>query len=134
MQNSNRKVFDSLVSRTKIYLVIILILLIIISVENFRIFPMAILVYAIIVGYTYYANKKRKSEISETLQDLTLTVDTAAKTSLINSPFPLIILETDGNIIWRSTKFTTEFANIDINTYLNDLIVDIKDEIESGRN
>ena len=108
MQNSNRKVFDSLVSRTKIYLVIILILLIIISVENFRIFPMAILVYAIIVGYTYYANKKRKSEISETLQDLTLTVDTAAKTSLINSPFPLIILETDGNIIWRSTKFTTE--------------------------
>ena len=83
-------------------------------------------------GYTYYANKKRKSEISETLQDLTLTVDTAAKTSLINSPFPLIILETDGNIIWRSTKFTTEFANIDINTYLNDLIVDIKEEIESG--
>ena len=132
MQNSNRKVFDSLVSRTKIYLVIILILLIIISVENFRIFPMAVLTYAIIVGYTYYANKKRKSEISETLQDLTLTVDTAAKTSLINSPFPLIILETDGNIIWRSTKFTTEFANIDINTYLNDLIVDIKDEIESG--
>ena len=132
MQNSNRKVFDSLVSRTKIYLVIILILLIIISVENFRMFPMAVLIYAIIVGYTYYANKKRKSEISETLQDLTLTVDTAAKTSLINSPFPLIILETDGNIIWRSTKFTTEFANIDINTYLNDLIVDIKDEIESG--
>ena len=132
MQNSNRKVFDSLVSRTKIYLIIILILLIIISVENFKIFPISILIYAIIVGYTYYANKKRKSEISETLQDLTLTVDTAAKTSLINSPFPLIILETDGNIIWRSTKFTTEFANIDINTYLNDLIVDIKEEIESG--
>ncbi len=132
MQNSNRKIFDSLVSRTKIYLAIILILLVIISVENFNMIIPAILIYAIIVGYTYYANKKRKSEISETLQDLTLTVDTAAKTSLINSPFPLIILETDGNIIWRSTKFTTEFANIDINTYLNELIIDIKDEIESG--
>ena len=132
MQNNNRKVFDSLVSRTKIYLAIILILLIIISVENFNMIIPSILLYAIIVGYTYYANKKRKSEISETLQDLTLTVDTAAKTSLINSPFPLIILETDGNVIWRSTKFITEFANIDINTYLNDLIVDIKDEIESG--
>lgn len=132
MQNNNRKVFDSLVSRTKIYLAIILILLIVICIENvIMIFP-SILVYGIVVGYTYYANKKRKSEISETLQDLTLTVDSAAKTSLINSPFPLIILETDGNIIWRSTKFNTEFANIDINTYLNDLIVDIKDEIESG--
>ncbi len=132
MQNNNRKVFDSLVSRTKIYLAIILILLIIISIEDINMMFPAILLYVIIVGYTYYANKKRKSEISETLQDLTLTVDTAAKTSLINSPFPLIILETDGNVIWRSTKFTTEFANIDINTYLNDLIVDIKDEVESG--
>ena len=132
MQNNNRKVFDSLVSRTKIYLAIILILLIIICIENIiMIFP-SILMYAVVVGYTYYANKKRKSEISETLQDLTLTVDSAAKTSLINSPFPLIILETDGNIIWRSTKFNTEFANLDINTYLNDLIVDIKDEIASG--
>ena len=132
MQNNNRKVFDSLVSRTKIYLAIILILLIIISVENFNMIIPSILLCVIIVAYTYYANKKRKSEISETLQDLTLTVDTAAKTSLINSPFPLIILETDGNVIWRSTKFITEFANIDINTYLNDLIVDIKDEVESG--
>ena len=132
MQNNNRKVFDSLVSRTKIYLAIILFLLIIICIENINMILPAIILYGIIVGYTYYANKKRKSEISETLQDLTLTVDTAAKTSLINSPFPLIILETDGNVIWRSTKFTTEFANIDINTYLNDLIVDIKDEIESG--
>ena len=132
MQNNNRKVFDSLVSRTKIYLAIILILLITISIENINMIFPSILLYAIIVGYTYYANKKRKSEISETLQDLTLTVDTAAKTSLINSPFPLIILETDGNIIWRSTKFTTEFANVDINTYLNDLIIDIRDEIESG--
>ena len=132
MQNNNRKVFDSLVSRTKIYLAIILILLIIICIENINMIFPAIILYGIIVGYTYYANKKRKSEISETLQDLTLTVDTAAKTSLINSPFPLIILETDGNVIWRSTKFTTEFANIDINTYLNDLIADIKDEIESG--
>ena len=122
MQNSNRKVFDSLVSRTKIYLIIILILLIIISVENFKIFPISILIYAIIVGYTYYANKKRKSEISETLQDLTLTVDTAAKTSLINSPFPLLMAETNGNIIWKNAKFVQEFNNCDINNYLNKLL------------
>ena len=125
MQNNNRKVFETLVSRTKIYLAIIFILLIIISVENRKMIIPAIIIYVIVVGYTYYANKKRKSEISETLQDLTLTVDSAAKTSLINSPFPLIILETDGNIIWRSSKFITEFANIDINTYMNDLIIDI---------
>ena len=113
MQN-NRKVFDVLMSKTKIYLAIIFILLVIVSIENKAMIIPSIIIYAGIVIYSYYANNKRKSEISETLQDLTLTVDTAAKTSLISSPFPLIILQTDGNIIWRSSKFNSEFANIDI--------------------
>lgn len=130
MQNNNRKMLENLVSRTKIYLAIILILLIIISIENNYMIIPSILIYAIIMGYTYYANRKRKSEISETLQDLTLTVDSAAKTSLINSPFPLIIFETDGNVIWRSSKYISEFANVDMNSYINELSIDIKKEIK----
>ena len=133
MQSNNRKVFETIVSRSKIYLVIILILLIIISVENRAMIMPSIIIYAVIVLYTYFTNKKRKSEISETLQDLTLTVDSAAKTSLINSPFPLIILQTNGNIIWKSSKFNSEFANIDINTYIDDLVLDIKDEIKKRK-
>ena len=130
MQN-NRKVFDVLMSKTKIYLAIIFILLVIVSIENKAMIIPSIIIYAGIVTYSYYANNKRKSEISETLQDLTLTVDTAAKTSLISSPFPLIILQTDGNIIWRSSKFNSEFANIDINKYIDDLTIDIKSEIKN---
>ncbi len=133
MQSNNRKVFDTLMSKTKIYLGIIFILFVIICVENpIMIFP-SVLIYVAILIYSYYANNKRKSEISETLQDLTLTVDTAAKTSLINSPFPLIILQTDGNVIWKSSKFNSEFANIDINTYIDDLILDIKNDIENRK-
>ncbi len=133
MQNNSRKVFETLVSRTKIYLAIILILLLIISIEAPIMIIPSIILYLLVVGYTYYANKKRKSEISETLQDLTLSVDTAAKTSLINSPFPLVILETDGSIIWRSSKFVSEFANIDINTYINDLSLDIRSDIRKNK-
>lgn len=134
MQNSNRKFFETLISKTKIYLVIILILLIILSVQNHIMIIPSIVVFVSVVVYSYYTNNRRKSEISETLQDLTLTVDSAAKTSLINSPFPLIIIETDGNIIWKSSKFNIEFMNIDINSYLNDLVSDIKTEIESREN
>ena len=129
MQNNNRKRLETIVSRTKIYLAIIFILLVILSIENINFIIPSIFVYAVIMGYTYYANRKRKSEISETLQDLTLTVDSAAKTSLINSPFPLIIFETDGNIIWRSSKYISEFADIDMDSYINDLSLDIKEEI-----
>ena len=133
-ENNSRKVFDSLVSRTKIYLIIILILFILISVFRPILIIPSIILYISILCYTYFANNKRKSEISEQLQDLTLTVDSAAKSSLINSPFPLVILETNVNVVWKSSKFVTEFADIDMDNYIDDLIIDIKDEIEKSDN
>ena len=130
MQNSNRRIFDSLVSRTKIYLILIFILLVIICIlKPIMIIP-SIILFALIMGYTYFANNKRKSEISQHLQDLTLNVNAAAKNSLIHSPFPLIILETDGNIIWRSTRYVSEFANEDMSMYINELLDSINKKIE----
>ncbi|MBQ2937826.1 MAG: DHH family phosphoesterase [Clostridia bacterium] len=133
MQNSNKKIFDNLVSRTKIYLVIIFILLAVICSLNIKFIIPSILLFFLIGGYTYFTNNKRKSEISETLQDLTLTVDSAAKTSLINSPFPLIIIETDGNIVWKSVKFASEFEDVDMNAFINDLVFDLQDEIKNKK-
>ena len=68
--------------------------------------------YIILIAATIINNKRRKSELSEQLRDLTLNVNNAAKTTLINSPFPLIIIETNGNIIWRSEKFNSEFEEV----------------------
>ena len=130
MQNTNRKIFDKLISKTKIYLAIIFILLVIVCIENISMIIPSILIFMAVISYSYYANNRRKSEISETLQDLTLSVDTAAKSSLINSPFPLVILESNGNIIWRSSKFITEFKDFDINDYINNLIDEIRADIE----
>ena len=130
MQNTNRKVFDQLLSKTKIYLAIIFILLVIVCIENAIMIIPSVFIFMAVVAYSYYANNRRKSEISETLQDLTLSVDTAAKSSLINSPFPLIIMESNGNVIWRSAKFISEFEGFDINQYLTNLIDDIKSDIE----
>ncbi len=134
MQNNNRKVFDNLISRTKIYLVIILLLLIAICVQNTQWIIPSIITFVLVVGYTYFANNKRKNEISETLQDLTISVDSAAKSTLINSPFPLLIVETDGNIIWRSSKFVSEFEKIDMNSYIDEILDEIKKEIEKSKN
>ncbi len=130
MQNTNKRTFEILNSRTKIYLVIIAILLIIICCYQIVLIMPSVIFYGIICFYTLWTSNKRKAEISEHIQELTINVDSAAKNTLINSPFPLIIMETDGNIIWRSSKFVSEFANIAINEELNELIQEIKIDIE----
>ena len=134
MPNNNSKNWDSLISRTKIYLIIIALLLVVICILNFRLILPSIIVYALIIWYTMWTNKKRKAELSEQLKDLTLNVNTTAKTTLINSPFPLAIVETNGNVIWKSEKFVTEFENLDINMneYLSEIVRSIKLTIENS--
>ena len=133
MPNSKFKI-ESLVSRIKIYLVIIAILLIVLCfIEEKAIIP-SIIFYIIVILYTLWSNQKRKTEISEHINELTLNVDKAAQSTIINSPFPLIILETNGNIIWKSSKFVKEFSNIDIGTHLNDIIKELRIKIENQKN
>ena len=130
----NKMNLDKLVSRTKVYLIIIAIILIILSVIEHRAIMPSILVYILIVIYTIWSNNKRQSEISEHINELTLNVDKAAQSTIINSPFPLVVIETNGNIIWKSSNFIKEFANIDIGVTLNDIIKELKLNIQKGKN
>ena len=134
MTNNNIKILEKLESKTKIYLVIIAILSIVLCINNVKYIIPAIVIYTIILVYTIWVSQKRRGEISSYLDELTFNVDSAAKNTLINSPFPLIILETNGNVIWRSAKFNKEFANVGINSYIDELAKEIKVEIEGDNN
>ena len=130
MLNNNR-FLEKITSRTKIYLAIIALLIIIICVNKPVFIIPGIILFILILLYSYWTNNKRNAELSRQIQNLTMTMDGTAKKSLINSPFPLIIMETTGSIIWKSSKFVYEFANIDINNYLVDLLEEIKEDIEA---
>ena len=130
--NNSKKIFEGLISRTKIYLVLIAILLAVICILDLRYFTPSVVLYILILAYTYWSNQKRRIELSDHLQDLTFNIDKLAKNTMVNSPFPLVIAETNGNMIWKSNKFTQEFANIDINNILGDLLKQIKLEIENN--
>ncbi len=132
MQNNNKKIFENIISKTKIYLIIIAILLVIICVLDINYIGPALIFYVLILIYAYFSEQKKKNELSEHIQELNFHVDKTAKNALINSPFPLIIVETNGNIIWKSKKFAKEFANNDIGSVLNDLLKQIKLEIENN--
>ena len=120
MRNSKYlKIHENIDTKAKVYLIIIAIIMIILCIDNARYIIPSIILYALILCYTLWEAGKRKGEISTYIEELTVSVDSAAKNTLTNSPFPIIILETDGNIVWRSSSFNKEFANIGINTYID---------------
>ena len=132
MSNYNIKTLEKVESKTKIYLVIIAILLVVLCINNINFIIPSIILYIGIILYTIWVYNKRKGELSSYINELTFSVDSAAKNTLINSPFPLIIMETNGNVIWRSSTFNKEFANVGINAYIDDLAKEIKLEIQNN--
>lgn len=131
--NNNRKIFEILISKTKVYLFIIAILLIVICIKNVGAIIPSLIAYASILAYAYWTNNKRKTEISKHIQELTINLDTMAKKTLVNSPFPLVIVETDGSIVWKSSKFISTFRGVDIKSQLYNITKDIKLEIENKK-
>lgn len=133
MSNSNNiKLFEGLISKTKIYLIIIAILLIVLCIYQPIFIIPSIALYAGILWYTFWANNKRKAELSERIDELTFNVDKASKNSLVTTPFPLVIVETTGDIVWKSPKFSEEFKGTNINKYLTEKIKELKLEIENN--
>ena len=123
---------QKIVSKTKIYLAIIALLLIVICVYNPVFIIPSVVIYVLLIMYAYWTNNKGQEELTEHIKNLTFSVDRVAKVALVNSPFPLVIAETNGNLIFRNTKFNQEFANIDINNYLTKIISDVKAQIQDN--
>ena len=133
--NNDNKLINKLVSRAKLYLFLIALLLIkICMTDNDLILP-AIIFYIAVVLYTLWVNSKKKSEIESHIEEVAIGMNFAVRNYLNKSPIPLIVIETDGNVIFKSPRFIKEFSNlnddIDINTYLESIIKEIKLEIEN---
>ena len=101
MLNNNR-FLEKITSR--IYLAIIAFLLIIICINKPVFIVPGIILFILIIIYSYWTNSKRNAELSRQIQNLTMTMDGTAKKSLINSPFPLIIIETTGKCFLKAFK------------------------------
>ena len=129
---SDGKIIDKLTSKVKIYLVIIALLLILICVYNTHLIIPSVIFYVCLVAYSIWVSGKKRNEIVSHIEEYTTDVNFATKSILINSPLPLILVETDGNIIWKSKKFVKEFMNTDVATYIDGLVKEIKLDIENS--
>ncbi len=129
---NNKKAIENILIKNKIYLAIIAVILTILCIQNIHFIIPSIIVFVLIIIYTYWTDNKKTTEITQHIEELTFSIDSTAKNALINSPFPLVIIETDGNIVWKSISFVNEFGDVDIKNILDNLVKEIKTNIETN--
>lgn len=102
------------IPRASFYLWIILILVGVIAVLDWRVSIPGILLFAFLVFHNFRSNYRRQKEITKYIENLTLNIDTATKDTLLNFPMPLVVLELDGTIIWYNSSFRKMFDGEDL--------------------
>ena len=105
------KIFNKLFSNHTIYIVLIFILLAIILFLHKDLFYICLIVGLFVSCYAVLVRAIRKNEINKYIEQLAFNVDSVTKDALLNFKMPLVILESDGNIIWKNDNFVTLFAN-----------------------
>ena len=133
MKDRDKKNLNRFVSRTKIYLVVIFVLLVLLCLKNNSYMIPSVIFYVILLVYAYFTNNKGKNEINEHIQDITLNTDRAAKKTIMDSPFALAIASTRGETIWKNNKFSKEFANISMNEQIKNLMQEVKNDIQTNK-
>lgn len=99
------KIFKMLIPDTRIYLIIILILILIISYYNRAVGIIGIFLLAYLIYYNLKTSNIRREEWTRYIEGLSSDIDSATKYAVLNLPIPLTILEFDGTITWYNPKF-----------------------------
>lgn len=129
--NKNKKTIEKLTSRVKVYLVIIALLFILICTYDLRWTVPSIILYILLISYTIWVNSKKKTELETHIEEVAWGMNSTVKNNLHKSPIPILVVETDGDIIFKTPKFNKEFKEIDVTTYIESIIKEIKLEIEN---
>ncbi len=130
MFEKSKENLDKINLKFNLYILIIIVLCILLCIYDSRFIIPSILLCVFLIVYTIWMSDKRKIEIVNHIQELTTDVNVATRNNLISSPIPLLLIETDGAIIWKSKSFIDTFQGIDVITYLNPIIKEIKLNIE----
>ena len=105
----SKKFTGIFVPRASLYLWIILTLLIVITILDWRIAVPGYILLAFLTYYNARSGSRRRNEITKYIENLTFNIDTATKDTLLNFPMPLVVTDLDGTIIWYNSSFRKIF-------------------------
>jgi c-di-AMP phosphodiesterase-like protein len=128
--------FKKLFPNTKAYMLLIAILISIIFFFHIYIGMACLAIYGLLVYYNIKNSKIRKNELNRFVEDLSTNLDVAGRNTLSKIPMPLVIVDSEGKILWGNSIFTgiapKDVYGSSINTFIKDF--NAQKVLEKGTN
>ena len=99
--------YDNFIANNKVYMFIIAILIIIIfSYNHVKVGIVLTLIYFLLLFYNFKNTGIKKTELKKFIEDFSVKMDNAFKSSLMNLPFPMMVLSNKGEVLWYNQNFS----------------------------
>lgn len=121
----------------KIYMIMIAILVMFISYYNYMIGLIASFIYIGLIVYNIRTNKTKKNKWKKFIENFSSKLDNATRNTLVDLPFPMLIIGKKGNILWYNQNFSQVLSDQDIlDKNINDFIkeLNIRQVLEGKKN
>lgn len=109
-------------SDTKLYLIIIGVMVAIIAIYEPVLAFIGVLVLAYLLFYNFKKTNEKNRELTKYIESLSSEFDSATKHAIFNMPFPLVIIDEIGAITWYNTPFLDMMIEEDL---LNERIYEL---------
>ncbi|SDZ13288.1 DHH family phosphoesterase [Tindallia californiensis] len=113
MKKKNR-LLQILTPDTRIYMIIITVLILLIGYYNRSIGVVGVFLLAYLLYYNLKISNMKKKEWAEYIERLSSDIDSATKQSILNMPIPLTMVDIDGTITWYNQKFSGIVQSTDL--------------------
>ena len=127
-------IFNSkfILRRSITYLVVIEALLISLCIKDTDYIIPSIIISLILVVFENFAFRRKEKLKAQEFLEYTSDFNIVTQNTIVDSPFPLIIAESDANILWKSKSFSKLFNDKRVLNRIENLIHTIKFEIDNS--
>lgn len=123
------KLEDIFVPKYRTYLVIIFLILFLVSALEIRLAPFSIVIFTLIVVYTYRKNKNMIDRVIRNMDSLIFKLKT--DDTVLDFPIPAVIITKTGDILWNNNELELLFKGINKQRYMENLIKDLDAEYDT---
>lgn len=124
--NEYNKIIKVLMPNTKIYIFMIAIYTSVMFFYNPLLGGIGLIILGVLIYYNLLNYRSRKNEWTKYIENLSSNLGLATKDAVLNLPFPLIICEGNGTVLWYNKCFGDLYGEIDfLGKKVNDYIKEI---------
>lgn len=132
MSKKDEKFINSIFSRvTVVYFIIITLLLIFICITDQDLIIPSLIIAILLCIYSFWTTRKMSKIKRQKSEELTGTLDNITKQTLKDIIIPIVIINSNCNIIYENTSFKNMLTNQDKTKYMTDIIKEISQDEES---